>query len=104
VNARILGIQDRKAVPYPELNTLVRAAPEPERLILIVNIGRCGSTLRSKALNLVEGVTSYSEPDVYTQSDRKPFGKEQTARVRSLLARHPTFNTPDIVLPGTLQV
>jgi hypothetical protein len=55
------------AVPYQELHALARTVPEPERLILIVNMGRCGSTLLSKAINQIEGVTSYSEPDVYTQ-------------------------------------
>lgn len=55
------------AVPYQELHALAQTLPEPDRLILIVNMGRCGSTLLSKALNRVEGVISYSEPDVYTQ-------------------------------------
>lgn len=55
------------AVPYPELHALARVLPRPKSLILIVNTGRCGSTLLSQALNQVRGVTSYSEPDVYTQ-------------------------------------
>lgn len=55
------------AVPYPELHALARGLAKPTNLILLVNMGRCGSTLLSKALNHVEGVTGYSEPDVYTQ-------------------------------------
>ncbi len=37
------------------------------KLLLIYSVGRCGSTLVSRALNEVEGVNSLSEPDVFTQ-------------------------------------
>jgi hypothetical protein len=35
---------------------------------------------------------------------RQPLGEEQIARVRSVLARHPTISTPDVHLPGTLSI
>jgi hypothetical protein len=56
------------AVPYEQLPYLADLLPgAPERLILIHNIGRCGSTLLHHVLNQVEGVISLSEPDVLTQ-------------------------------------
>ncbi len=54
------------AVSYDSLHQLADDLPDP-RLILVYSIGRCGSTLISRALNEVEGVVSYSEPDLYTQ-------------------------------------
>jgi hypothetical protein len=44
---------------------LSRALPPPERLILMFNIGRCGSTLVSHVMNQVPGVWGLSEPMVY---------------------------------------
>lgn len=53
-------------VPYHELHELAGAVSgAPDRLILIHNIGRCGSTLLHHALNQVNGVVSLSEPDVF---------------------------------------
>jgi hypothetical protein len=56
------------AVPYETLHRLADELPSgPANLVLIYSVGRCGSTLISQALNALEGVLSYSEPDVYTQ-------------------------------------
>ncbi len=53
------------AVPYEALHPLAAQIPlDPARLILIHNVGRCGSTLLSSALNELDGVISLSEPDV----------------------------------------
>lgn len=38
-----------------------------DTLVLIHNIGRCGSTLLSKAFSQLDSCTSYSEPDCFTQ-------------------------------------
>jgi hypothetical protein len=56
------------AVPYDSLHRLADALPEGAgNLVLIYSVGRCGSTLISRAFNAVDGVLSYSEPDVFTQ-------------------------------------
>jgi hypothetical protein len=54
------------ALPYDELHALAADLPEGDTIFLH-SIGRCGSTVISKALNTVNGVVSLSEPDVYTQ-------------------------------------
>jgi hypothetical protein len=41
--------------------------PPPKTLVLIHNIGRCGSTLLSKLFSQLESCLSYSEPDCFTQ-------------------------------------
>jgi hypothetical protein len=41
--------------------------PQADTLVLIHNIGRCGSTLLSKAFSPIDSCTSYSEPDSFTQ-------------------------------------
>jgi hypothetical protein len=52
-------------------NTLYHLADQVElddqRLILIYSTGRSGTTVTSLAFNQVEDVTSFSEPDVFTQ-------------------------------------
>jgi hypothetical protein len=53
-------------VPYETFHQFADAIT-PAKLIFVHSIGRCGSTLISKALNTVEGVRSLSEPDLYTQ-------------------------------------
>lgn len=53
-------------VPYPEFHQLAETLPAAQ-VIYVHSIGRCGSTLISKALNAVDGVLSLSEPDIYTQ-------------------------------------
>jgi hypothetical protein len=55
-------------IPYETLHRLASEVRiDPSRLILIYSVGRCGSTLVSRAFNEVEGVDSISEPDVFTQ-------------------------------------
>jgi hypothetical protein len=41
--------------------------PQPKKLILIHSIGRCGSTLLSRAFAQLNSCVSYSEPDCFTQ-------------------------------------
>lgn len=55
------------AVPYDTLHRLAENLDDAGDLVLIYSVGRCGSTLISRALSAVDGVLSYSEPDVYTQ-------------------------------------
>ncbi len=56
------------AMPYATLIAWARENGHADpSLIFLYSIGRCGSTLTSKVLNRVEGVTSFSEPDVFTQ-------------------------------------
>jgi hypothetical protein len=56
------------AVPYDTLHRLADGLPGgASTLVLIYSVGRCGSTLISRSFNAVDGVLSYSEPDVYTQ-------------------------------------
>jgi hypothetical protein len=40
---------------------------QPEKLILVHSIGRCGSTLLSRAFAQLDSCVSYSEPDCFTQ-------------------------------------
>jgi hypothetical protein len=55
-------------VPFETLHRLAaEVVIDPASLILIYSVGRCGSTLVSRAFNEVEGVDSLSEPDVFTQ-------------------------------------
>jgi hypothetical protein len=54
-------------VPYDTLHRLADGLPDPTRLILVYSVGRCGSTLISRALGAVAGVRGYSEPDVFSQ-------------------------------------
>ena len=53
-------------VPYDSLPALIDQVPEPETLIYVPNIGRCGSTLLNQVLNQMDGVWALSEPDVFT--------------------------------------
>jgi hypothetical protein len=55
-------------VPFETLHRLAAEVEiDPASLILIYSVGRCGSTLVSRAFNEVAGVDSLSEPDVFTQ-------------------------------------
>src|SRR5579871_4058645 len=55
-------------VPYETLHRLAAdVVIDSSKLILIYSVGRCGSTLASRAFNEIEGVESLSEPDVFTQ-------------------------------------
>ncbi len=53
-------------MPYDSLPALIDQVPEPETLIYVPNIGRCGSTLLNQVLNQIEGVWALSEPDIFT--------------------------------------
>lgn len=54
------------AVPYEEFH---QAACDIKmgRVIYVHSVGRCGSTVISKAFGAVDGVRSLSEPDIFTQ-------------------------------------
>lgn len=54
------------ALPYAEFLTLAKRIAKPPKLLCLHNIGRCGSTVMSSALNEIEGVLSLSEPDALT--------------------------------------
>jgi hypothetical protein len=55
------------AVPYDTLHALARQVRVDDRqLIMLFSIGRCGSTLASKAFSAI-GVPVWSEPDAFTQ-------------------------------------
>ncbi len=54
------------AVPYNEfLQMADTLSVDARQLICIHNVGRCGSTLLSQALNQLDSVTALSEPDVF---------------------------------------
>lgn len=53
------------AVPYSELADLADQVYAPEKLILIHSTGRAGTTLMNQILNEIEGVKSFSEPDIF---------------------------------------
>ena len=53
-------------LPYKTFNDLARTLPDPEHLILLYSVGRCGSTLLCKALDGLGGIVTLSEPDIYT--------------------------------------
>ena len=56
------------AVPYETLHELARGILlENQKLILVYSVGRTGSTLLGAALNAVEGIVGFSEPDIFTQ-------------------------------------
>lgn len=56
------------AVPYDAFHRLAAGIDLPGRLFFIYSTGRAGSTLLSKAFGEIDGVSSLSEPDVYTQA------------------------------------
>ncbi|HET8658659.1 MAG TPA: hypothetical protein VFM55_06640 [Micromonosporaceae bacterium] len=56
------------AVGYDTLHQLAEAVElDPARLVLVHSVGRCGSTLVSRAFAEAGGVLSLAEPDVLTQ-------------------------------------
>lgn len=72
------------AVPYAEFHQLAEHIPfDLSRLILIHNIGRCGSTLLSSAFNQLDTVISFSEPDVF--ADFVPLRHEDRSELIRLL-------------------
>lgn len=50
-----------------DFNAVCEKWPTPERVLLLHSTGRCGSTLLTKALNAIDGVSALSEPDIFTQ-------------------------------------
>lgn len=55
------------ALPYADFLRLAESIPfDDKALICLHNIGRCGSTVLSRALNQIDGVMALSEPDVLT--------------------------------------
>ncbi len=56
------------AVAYDTLHQLASdVVVDPHRISLLYSVGRCGSTLVSRALSQADGIYSFSEPDVFTQ-------------------------------------
>ncbi len=54
------------ALPYPDFLQLAEQVAPPPKLLCLHNIGRCGSTVLSRALNEIDGLLSLSEPDALT--------------------------------------
>ena len=66
--AQYAAAQRLIGVPYEVLHALAdRVVFDHARLLLIYSVGRCGSTVVSRALRHAQGVVSLSEPDVYSQ-------------------------------------
>jgi len=57
---------DALTMDFDDFITLSRSLPEPDRIILVFGMGRCGTTLAQAALNAVPGILSLSEPDIFT--------------------------------------
>ncbi|MGR9105460.1 MAG: sulfotransferase [Gammaproteobacteria bacterium] len=58
--------QSLVSAPYSILLELAKEMPDPgENLIMLYSVGRCGSTLLSKAFEKIDGTLSLSEPDVF---------------------------------------
>lgn len=54
------------SVPYELLHELAREKGNAfQNLVLVFSVGRCGSTLLSRAMNRLDSVTCLDEPDVY---------------------------------------
>ena len=71
------------AVPYADFLKLAAQLPPAPKLLCLHNIGRCGSTVMSRALNEIEGLLSLSEPDALTAFIG--FGSLPNAEQRDLL-------------------
>lgn len=54
------------ALPYADFLRLAERIAAAPKLICLHNIGRCGSTVVSRALNNIDAVVSLSEPDALT--------------------------------------
>jgi hypothetical protein len=55
------------SMPMATFHKLANDIPPPSELVLVHSVGRCGSTLVSKALGAVPSICSLSEPDDLTQ-------------------------------------
>lgn len=94
------------AVPFETFRQLARELPAVEQLIMIYMTGRSGSTLLSHLFNTVDGVRSFSEPDVATHFVhlRRAEGLRETelrelldSTVRFLLKPTP-FEAPSVLV------
>src|SRR5579862_3929683 len=65
--AQFQHAQELFTVDLDIFRELAAQIPPAENLIFVHNIGRCGSTLLSKAFSQLDSCTSYSEPDCFTQ-------------------------------------
>lgn len=90
------------AVPYDEAIALANDITKPENIIFIFHSSRCGSTLLSRAFNEIPHVSSFSEPDYFSQMEglREPNGSRDSElatilRACTLLACRPTQHKPD---------
>jgi hypothetical protein len=74
-------------VAYDELENLASQLEPPKHYIFTFSMARCGSTLAHRLLNLVEGVWSLSEPDVFVSESfgRKALGVANEDEQISLL-------------------
>ena len=53
------------SVPFTEFLLLAEQIAEPQQIVHLLSIGRCGSTLAHHLFHSAEGVLSISEPDTY---------------------------------------
>ena len=65
--AQFENAEQALTVSFDTFLNLSTEIPPVDTLVLIHNIGRCGSTLLSKAFSQLESCVSYSEPDCFTQ-------------------------------------
>jgi hypothetical protein len=68
-----------------DFNAASDQLPVPAHALLLHSTGRCGSTLLTRALNAIDGVSAFSEPDIFTQlamSGRLSDGVTRDAFVR----------------------
>lgn len=83
-------------LPYGTFNALARTLPDPEHLILLYSVGRCGSTLLCRALDRLGGTVTLSEPDVYTHiAGMRPRGGSRDAELTELAGSTARFSCRD---------
>ncbi len=86
-------------VPFDAFNALASCMRDPEHLILLYSVGRCGSTLLGKALDRLGGMTTLSEPDIFTHiaGMRTPDGSrdQELTQLAGSATRFLGFHTPD---------
>jgi hypothetical protein len=74
------------AVPYDVFHRIAADLTLRDPLVFVYSTGFAGSTLMSKAFGEMGGVTSLSEPDVYTQAVALRAGGAPDSQIRDLLA------------------
>jgi len=80
-------------LPYRTFNELARTLPDPEHLILLHSVGRCGSTLLCRALGALGDVVTLSEPDTYTRIPGiRPFDGSRDAELTELIGSATRFH------------